>query len=117
MAIKFWGHGRNRNQSDGIGHPMNFMRKIVDVTALVLVTMLCASCSSSTPSSEKTQSPAAPAAPQIPPDIQAAAESDLGSGVEVLVFGDLAKTGRTQALLVNRLNVTPQGMVPGILAS
>jgi hypothetical protein len=93
------------------------MRKIATVLALALLPVLLASCSSSTSSSEKTQTAAAPAAPQIPPDIEAAAESDLGSGVEVLVFGDLAKTGRTQALVINRLNVTPQGMVPGILVS
>jgi hypothetical protein len=93
------------------------MRKFAGVLALALLTVLLASCSSSTSSSEKTQTAAAPTAPQIPPDIQAAAESDLGSGVEVLVFGDLAKTGRTQALVINRLNVTPQGMVPGILVS
>jgi|HubBroStandDraft_1064217.scaffolds.fasta_scaffold02207_4 hypothetical protein len=93
------------------------MRKLATVLALALLTVLLASCSSSTSSSEKTQTSAAPAAPQIPPDIQAAAESDLGSGVEILVFGDLAKNGRTQALVINRLNVTPQGMVPGILVS
>ncbi len=93
------------------------MRKTAGVAALALLTILCTSCSSSTSSPEKTQSAPAPAAPQTPPDIQAAAESDLGSGVEVLVFGDLAKNSRTQALLINRLNVTPQGMVPGILVS
>lgn len=96
---------------------MELMRKFAGVLALASLTVLLASCSSSTSSSEKTQAAPAPAAPQIPADIQAAAESDLGSGVEVLVFGDLAKNGHTQALIVNRLNVTPQGMVPGILLS
>lgn len=93
------------------------MRKCVGVTALALLTISCASCSSSTSAPEKTQTAAAPATPQVPDDIQKAAQSDLGSEVEVLAFGDLVKNGRKQALIVNRLNTTPQGTVPGTLVS
>lgn len=94
------------------------MRRVVEIVALALLAILGMSCSNSTPSSsEKTQPAVAPAAPQIPDDVQKAAESDLGSEAEVLLFGDLAKNGHTQALVVNRLKTTPQGMVPGTLVS
>lgn len=89
------------------------------MTAFVLVAVVCISCSSK-PSPQGEQAAAAPtppATPAVPPDIQTAAESDLGSEAEVIVFGDLAKNGRTQALVVNRLKTTPQGTVPGTLIS
>ncbi|HUJ32741.1 MAG TPA: hypothetical protein VLY23_15775 [Candidatus Acidoferrum sp.] len=93
------------------------MKKILAIAGVGLLALVCASCSSSTSSSEKTQTPSEPAAPVIPPDIQKAAENDLGSEVEVLLYGDLAKNGRTQALIVNRLKTTPPGTVPGVLVS
>lgn len=105
-----------RNQTDRIEHPIGFMRKIPEVAVLTLAAVLCASCSSSKPASETSQ-PAAPATPQVPDDIQTAANNILGSDAEILAFGDLAKNGRTQALVVNRLKTTPQGTVPGILVS
>lgn len=84
----------------------------------MLAAMLCASCNSnSKPAQETTQAPAAPAALQVPDDIQAATNNVLGSDAEVLAFGDLAKNGRTQVLVVNRLKTTPPGMVPGTLIS
>lgn len=58
-----------------------------------------------------------PPAPTVPDNIQAAASNDLGSEADVIVFGDLAKDGRTQALVVNRLKVRPPTAVPGILVS
>lgn len=94
------------------------MRKIAEVAVLGLAAILLASCSSNSQSAaQNTQAPAAPATPQIPDDIQAAANNVLGSDAEVLAFGDLAKNGHTQALVVNRLKTTPQGTVPGTLVS
>jgi hypothetical protein len=58
---------------------------------------------------------AAPATPAIPADVEAAAQTALGSEVEVLTFGDLAKTGKQQFLAINRLKKTPTGVAPGIL--
>jgi hypothetical protein len=51
----------------------------------------------------------------IPPEILKVAQSVLGSEAEVLTSGDLVRTGQAQALVVNRLKKTPQGVVPGIL--
>lgn len=60
---------------------------------------------------------AAPASPAIPADIQSAAEASLGSQTDVLVFGDLAKTGRRQILAVNRLKASAQGNFTGTLVT
>ena len=48
------------------------------------------------------ESPSLPAAPAVPAEVQAVAETALGSGTEVLASGDLAHNGRLQALAVNR---------------
>lgn len=83
-----------------------------------MIAVAMASCGgSSTPLAKTESAVAKPAAPAIPPDIQKAAESALGSETEVLVYGDLAKNGHQQVLAVNRLKVTPQGTVPGTLAT
>lgn len=76
-----------------------------------------AACSQTPPqkAAEPPAQPAAPEAPAVPPDFQAAAQTALGSEVEVLVFGDLAKTGKHQFLGINRLKKTPTGVAPGIL--
>ncbi len=75
------------------------------------------SCSQPEPQkpAEQPAQAAAPAAPVVPTDIQAAAETALGSEVEVLIFGDLAKTDKQQLLAINRLKKTPTGVAPGIL--
>jgi hypothetical protein len=76
----------------------------------------CGSSSAPPPKPEATATPV-PAAPAIPPDIQKAAETALGSEAEVLLFGDLAKTGRQEILAVNRLKTTPPGIAPGTLVT
>ena len=44
-----------------------------------------------------------PAGAVVPAEIQAVAEKALGSGAEVLAFGDLAHNGRLQALVIARV--------------
>lgn len=106
------------NQANRVVHPIGTVRRSVEIAILLLITLGSTSCSgNSTPSAEKQVPPQQPVASAIPSDIETAAESDLGSEAEVLVFGDLAKSGRTQALVVNRLKTTPQGTVPGTLVS
>ncbi|HWQ03093.1 MAG TPA: hypothetical protein VNL38_01310 [Candidatus Nitrosotenuis sp.] len=56
-----------------------------------------------------------PAEPAIPLDVQSAAQAVLGSDAEVLLFGDLAKTGSTHVLAINRIARRPDNAVPGIL--
>src|ERR1700690_742179 len=90
------------------------MKKSARLFGAGLVMLACVSCGSSTPAPAKAVTPVAPA---IPADYQAAAEKSLGSETEVLLYGELAKTGRTQVLAVNRLKVTPDGMAPGTLVT
>jgi hypothetical protein len=94
------------------------MGRIAKIVAMLLATLACLSCRSHpTLPAEKAGPSQTSAVPAVPSDIQTAAEADLGSEAEVLLYGDLAKSGRTQALVVNRLKTTPQGMVPGTLVS
>jgi hypothetical protein len=84
------------------------------------MTMLCsvaflAACGGSAPAPSAAPVESKTSAPAVPPEIQQVAESVLGADTDVLVFGDLAGTGRQQALFVNRLKTTPENTVPGIL--
>jgi hypothetical protein len=68
------------------------------------------------PAAQTNSTPAAeakPAAPAVPDDIDAAAKSLLGSEAQVLLFGDLAKTGKRQLLAANVIPKTPKNNVPG----
>lgn len=76
-----------------------------------------AACSGPSPKPQESTAASQPAAPAVPQEMQSAAESSLGGETEVLVFGDLARNGRTEVLAVNRLKVTPQGAVPGTLVT
>jgi hypothetical protein len=51
---------------------------------------------------------AKPAAPTVPEEIQSAAQSLLGAETQVLLFGDLAKTGKQQFLAANVVPKTPK---------
>ena len=88
------------------------MRSIA-VTMLFCALALLAACSRSAP----PKSAEAPPPPAIPQEIAGVAQTLLGSDAEVIVFGDLARTGRQQVLAVNRLPKTPAGTAPGILVT
>lgn len=60
---------------------------------------------------------AAPAAPAVPPDIQEAAETALGSETEVLAHGDLALNGHDQVLAVNRMKPNPEKPIAGTVVT
>ncbi len=100
-----------------------FMKTVVIIAAAALVSFAIAGCDHSFMSSpvESTKTgaakPVVPAKPATPPDVQAAAESALGSETEVLAFGDLARTNKQQIFAVNKLKSTPQGVMPGTLVS
>ena len=63
--------------------------------------------------------PAADAAqkPAIPEEIQEATKSLLGSEAQVLLFGDLAKTGKQQFLAANVVPNTPKSTVAGTVVT
>jgi hypothetical protein len=69
------------------------------------------------PSAKKSEPapPPKPAEPAVPDDIQAGAEALLGTGTQVLLFGDLAKTGNQQFLAANVVPKTPKNNLPGTI--
>lgn len=88
--------------------------KRVSQMAVAFALLLAAGCGQSPPA----QPPVVQKAPepQTPADIQEAMAAVLGAESEVLVFGDLARTGKVQALGVNRLKTTPKDVSPtGVL--
>jgi hypothetical protein len=84
--------------------------------AALAAACICAGCGGSSSQPAKSEA-AVPAAPAVPPDIQAAAETALGSETDVLAFGDLAKNGKMELLAANQLKVTPEGVAPGTLVT
>jgi hypothetical protein len=63
------------------------------------------------------QAEAKPAERVVPEDVQAAAAALLGSETQVLVFGDLAKTGKQQFLAANVVPKTPTNSAPGTIVT
>ena len=90
------------------------MRKHFCTGTLLLCAALAAACGSEPPAKQAEVAPAKPAAPAVPPEVEAAATSILGSEAEVLAWGDLALTSHQQALVINRLKPRPGDQVPGI---
>jgi len=88
--------------------------KTVGVVVATIAAFTMLSCGSSAPApaaaKQEANVPAPPAAPAIPPDVQKTAESSLGSETEVLVFGDLSKSGPQQIFAINRLKAAPPGI-------
>jgi len=82
--------------------------------ALIVLTGGCGSGPSS-PSAQQEQ--AKPAGPAVPPEIQDAAEKLLGSETEVLLFGDLAKTGKQEFLAANIVPKTPKNDIVGTIVT
>jgi hypothetical protein len=77
-------------------------------------------CSSDTPkpaASEAEKKPSAAATPAIPDEYQDAAKAMLGSDATVLLFGDLAKTGKEQVLAANVVPNTPKSVVAGTVVT
>jgi hypothetical protein len=89
-------------------------KRTILTMVVTCVLALSAGCSSEPPAKppETAQKPAEPA---VPPELQGAAAAVLGDDAEVLVYGDLAKTGNQQVLVINRIKKTPENTVPGIL--
>ena len=58
-----------------------------------------------------------PAEPAIPEEFQDAATALLGSEAQVLLYGDLAKTGKPQVLVANIVPNTPKSVVAGTVVT
>jgi hypothetical protein len=83
-------------------------KRTIGVAALAALLVAC----SEAPKPAEPPAAAKPAAPAVPPEIEAVAQSVLGSEAEALVWGDLALTGAQQVLVINRLKPKP-GDQPG----
>jgi hypothetical protein len=88
--------------------------------AAIALSSLLGCGSNPPPPSADPAAPAAgtkPTAPPVPDEIQGAAKTLLGSEVQVLVFGDLAKNGNQEFLAANVLPKTPTNTIPGTIVS
>jgi hypothetical protein len=75
-------------------------------------------CGERTPlPSTNAQAETRPAEPAVPEEVQGAAQKLLGSETQVLVFGDLAKTGKQQFLAANVVPKTPTNNAPGTIVT
>jgi hypothetical protein len=82
-----------------------------------LASLLLTGCGDDPAPKPAAEEPAKPAAPAVPEDIQAAAQNLLGKETQVLVFGDLAKTGKQQFLAANVVPKTPKNDIPGTIVT
>jgi hypothetical protein len=71
----------------------------------------------SEPSKPAPETANKPAEPAIPQDVQDAADSLLGSGTTVLLYGDLAHNGTQQMLAANVVPNTPKSTVAGTVVT
>ncbi len=85
--------------------------------ALAITAMILTACGDEPAEKPAAETPAKPAEPAVPEDMQAAAQNLLGKETQVLVFGDLAKTGRQQFLAANVVPKTPKNQLPGIIVT
>lgn len=99
---------------------MTFVRSAAATAFLLVVlggALLPAGCGSE-PAPKPTEPVAAkPAEPEVPADVQAAADSLLGSETKVLAYGDLAKTGKQQLLAANLVPKTPKDNITGTIVT
>jgi hypothetical protein len=85
--------------------------------ALVVCALLLFGCGDEPAPKPAAEEPAKPAEPAVPDDMQAAAQNLLGKETQVLVFGDLAKTGKQQFLAANVIPKTPKNNIPGTIVT
>lgn len=78
---------------------------------VVLCGVLLASCGGD--SHPTSQQAAQPAALAYPPEVDQAAQKLFGPEAQVLAYGDLAKNGKQEALVVSLLKIKPENMPPG----
>jgi hypothetical protein len=85
--------------------------------SLAFAAMLLPGCGEEPAPKPAAETPTKPAAPAVPEDMQAAAQNLLGKETQVLVFGDLAKTGKQQFLAANVVPKTPKNDIPGTIVT
>jgi hypothetical protein len=110
-----WGNLEHRKSNAAA--PGGLLLKSLQIAALCAICFL-SGCGNESPATKSEPAPAAkPAEPAVPDDIQAAARSLLGTETQVLLFGDLAKTGKQQFLAANVVPKTPKNNLPGTIVT
>jgi hypothetical protein len=104
-----------RSRSSAIGNKLIFLG--IAASSLGLASLLLTGCGDDPAPKPAAEEPAKPAAPAVPEDMQAAAVNLLGKETQVLVFGDLAKTGKQQFLAANVVPKTPKNDIPGTIVT
>ncbi|HXJ05542.1 MAG TPA: hypothetical protein VNH65_10610 [Candidatus Acidoferrum sp.] len=89
----------------------------IAASSLALVALMLAGCGGEPAPKPVAETPAKPAEPAVPEEMQAAAQNLLGKETQVLVFGDLAKTGKQQFLAANVVPKTPKNQLPGTIVT
>jgi hypothetical protein len=88
-------------------------RPLILVMAASVVLFGCSS-EGAKPAAEAEKKAAEPA---VPEEMQDAARALLGSEAQVLLFGDLAKTGKQEVLVANVVPNTPKSVVAGTVVT
>jgi hypothetical protein len=107
---------RTDRTSIGVSTRSRFMFTMAAGT-LAVFALLLFGCGEDPAPKPAAEDPAKPAAPAVPDDMQAAAQNLLGKETQVLVFGDLAKTGKQQFLAANVVPKTPKNNIPGTIVT
>lgn len=84
------------------------MRFALAAVLLACAPFLFSGCGDETAPKPSEEAADKPAEPPVPEDIQGAATSLLGKETKVLIFGDLALTGKQQFLAANVVPKTPK---------
>jgi len=103
-------------RSDGaLVRPPKLFRAFLGTSILAALAFL-SGCGSE-PLKPAAQAEAKPAEPAVPDADLAAAQALLGSDAQILLFGDLAKTGKEQILAANVVPNTPKSIVAGTVVT
>lgn len=90
------------------------LRSLLISFTFTLVIALCGCDSQPSKSPEPEKKAVEPA---VPEEFQDAATAILGSGAEVLLYGDLAKNGNQEILVANVLPNTPKSVMAGTVVT
>ncbi|HTZ33214.1 MAG TPA: hypothetical protein VMH31_12205 [Methylomirabilota bacterium] len=91
--------------------PLHFLHAAFG-SSILLMSLIFTGCDSEAPK-PAAQAETKPTEPAVPDADLAAAQALLGSEVQVLLFGDLAKNGKEQILAANVVPNTPKSTVAG----
>lgn len=89
--------------------------KKLSVLAVLCMVFAAASCDDS--GHPNIQQSTQPAAPSYPAEVDTVAQKLLGSETDVIAYGDLAKNGKQEAFIVNKVKIRPESMPPGLLVA